>query len=54
MDTEKKMKKIYEKPSYEVEEIFEKMSLACYEYVFICKASADFPHSCIFPANIHS
>lgn len=28
MDKEKK-KKVYEKPAYDVEEIFEKMSLAC-------------------------
>lgn len=38
MDRVKKVKKIYEKPSYEVEEIFEKMSLWC-STIGVCKIS---------------
>jgi hypothetical protein len=39
MDRVKKVKKVYEKPSYEVEEIFEKMSLWC-PVLGTCKISA--------------
>jgi hypothetical protein len=49
MDREKKFtKKVYSKPSYEMEEVFEKMSLQCQLYVFICKTEAAAPVYCHF------
>jgi hypothetical protein len=39
MDRVEKVKKVYEKPSYEVEEIFEKMSLLCDTTIMVCKIS---------------